>query len=672
MTDDRVRLSEHVHPTHYTILWTISMGSEKTVNGAVGISLNCTSTIDDIRLHCGESVTINSSSLTLPANRNVLLNVERQRGSEIVILTSREQPGLIHDLTAGANAGNIKSFVLNIEFKFALLDDACQGMFCSDDCIYTFFEPTYARRAFPCFDEPAKRATFSITATILNGKVNLRVLSNAPLLGEDKVTTGESSSFSFDITPKMSTYLVALVVAPLADKKLGNKGNRKNVTLYVHPDLAAQRSNPLERRPWTGALDIYTTLETMLGTELPLKKLDIVLASSTQHVAGMENYGLIVLDYNTLTGRNKTSVEEAPAGGGSSESSTQITEDDYYKIWETLIHEIAHQWIGNFVTMTWWNDLWIKEGMATLLPALVLIKLNQYTSRNVWTRFVKENYEMSVKSNIVLHRDSKHLEDLYGRGFYEKSGVVMRFMAESVGVGRFLRGIQEYLRDNQDKGYACWADFAAAMTSETGGAYTGFQKEFEPLIDKGQVPFYTRCARLGVEPVAFTSLIQLPTKSVKFDACAAQAIYVFMKDIARPGSRELTYAKNSVFFRQDTVDDAALIPITLHELDGALPVPESTLYLLAGTEERDMSVYEVRISPKPRTDDANVYHIRASDLRLVFNLGRNPAAWLGMWSSFVTVNSWKSWLFIIDNHILKPVSKETCKSIVERRKRLYG
>lgn len=201
----------------------------------------------------------------------------------------------------------------------------------------TQFEATDARRCFPCWDEPACKAVFSVTVT---APADRCVLSNAHAIRVETSPDGRERTHVFGDSPMMSTYLVAVVVGEF--DTVSAVGGRGIVTsVHCPPGKAALGEFALGVGVRSLAL-----LEELFRVPYAMAKADHVAIASFA-AGAMENYGCITYREAALL------IDEASSSFATKQRVAQV-----------VAHELSHQWFGNYTTMQWWDGLWLNEGFA--------------------------------------------------------------------------------------------------------------------------------------------------------------------------------------------------------------------------------------------------------------------------------------------------------------------
>lgn len=314
----------------------------------------------------------------------------------------------------------------------------------------TQFEPTAARRAYPCWDEPALKSTYNIALVSRTGTVNL---SNMPAVEEKKwdgkvvfqngvelgqgITNAPESEWTltkFEKTPLISSYLVAWANGEFEHLEDSYKspltGKTIPLRIYTTPDNIHQAAFGLEVKKRT--LPVY---EEVFDIPYPLPKLDTLVVSDFD-AGAMENWGLI-------TGRTSAYLFDEKKSSLAAKK----------RIIDVQSHEVSHQWFGNIVTMYWWDNLWLNEAFATLMGE-VIIPDRIYKEFNVRQEFLTSH--LSAALGLDALRSSHPIEcpcpsaddvnQIFDSISYSKGGSVLNMLAQFAGEDKFLKGVSNYLK----------------------------------------------------------------------------------------------------------------------------------------------------------------------------------------------------------------------------------
>ena len=288
----------------------------------------------------------------------------------------------------------------------------------------TQFESTNARRAFPCWDEPAAKATFEVSLVVPDG---MTAISNTPPLDEKDLGDG-TRLVRFAETPRMSTYLLAFAIGPL-DTIEGKARRGTKLAVWALPDRIGHSRWALDE-----AIRILDYLNDYYGIPYPLEKLDHI-ALQDFAAGAMENWGAITYRERILLFDPATSSAQ-----------TRQT------IVEVIAHETAHMWFGDLVTMAWWDDLWLNESFASWMGAKTTGAL--HPEWKMWTQFLEEDIVRGLaldglKSSHPIEvpvRDPAEIREIFDDISYSKGASILRMLEQFLGEATFRRGIRDYLK----------------------------------------------------------------------------------------------------------------------------------------------------------------------------------------------------------------------------------
>ncbi|XP_046837634.1 puromycin-sensitive aminopeptidase isoform X1 [Vespa velutina] len=412
------RLPNDVRPCHYDITLVPDI-TNFIFHGTENVHINVLKSTDTIVLNSLEiniksAYFVNNNGYTIPAK-------------SIDISSSEETATLVFDdkLPVG------KVVILSLEFV-GEINDKMKGFYRSKYIrtngtvgytAVTQFEPTDARRCFPCWDEPAHKATFDITLKVPTG---VTALSNMPI--KERTVSESIEILTFERTPLMSTYLVAVVIGEF-DYVEDRSSDGVLVRVYTPKSKKEQGQFALEVA--TKVLPYY---KTYFGIAYPLPKIDLIAISDFSSGA-MENWGLVTYRETCLLvdPQNTSSVR---------------------KQWIALVvaHELAHQWFGNLVTMEWWTHLWLNEGYASFVEFLCVAHL--FPEYDIWTQFVTDTHiralELDALKNShpieVLVEHPAEIDEIFDDISYYKGACVIRMLHSYIGDDDFRKGMNLYLK----------------------------------------------------------------------------------------------------------------------------------------------------------------------------------------------------------------------------------
>uniref|UniRef100_A0A0V0J295 Aminopeptidase n=1 Tax=Schistocephalus solidus TaxID=70667 RepID=A0A0V0J295_SCHSO len=424
--DNFKRLPYNIKPVNYNLSFVPNL-SDFTFDAEASIELQVVERTNAVILN-SKNIVVSDAHFN-----NANAEISYDKSQELVIFTF-------------PNALETGNGHLNLKFRGHLSDDM-QGFYRStyksptgeeSYILCTQFESIYARRAFPCMDEPDRKATFDISLVAMDNEVALSNMPEVsrtiipPPAGRPAPVDGHNYvKVQFDRSPYMSTYLVAMVVGNF-DHVSAKDVNGVDIRVFTPPGKKSCGEYALEVSVKT--LPFYARF---FGQKFPLPKCDLV-ALPDFACGAMENWGLITYrETALLIDHEHTSLMAKQ------------------RVAVVVTHELAHMWFGNLVTMEWWTHLWLNEGFATWTECLAVDYC--FPDYDIWTLFVSEEYaralrmdELKMSHPIEVEVNSPHeVEEIFDAVSYQKGASLIRMLNDYLGAEVFQAGLQLYIKRHQ-------------------------------------------------------------------------------------------------------------------------------------------------------------------------------------------------------------------------------
>jgi aminopeptidase N len=419
--------------------------------------------------------------------------------------------------------------------------------------LYSQGETAHIRNMFACFDQPSLKATFTLTVTTPG---HWAAVSNNPV--ESKVVKGELVEWKFKTTPRIPTYLDALIAGPYASVHDVYKGEkeiplgiycRKSMMQYLDPEdifLITKQG--------------FEYFEKVFGLAYPFEKYDQI-AVVDFNFGAMENAGAITFREEVLVFRS------------------HMPDKAYLSRANTILHEMAHMWFGDMVTMFWWDDLWLNESFAEWASYLALSESTRFNG--AWTEFnsARKNWayrqdQLSSTHPIIADMvDMEAVNANFDGITYSKGASVLHQLVAHVGRPQFIAGLQKYFAKHAwgnttlndllvelesasgrklDSWVNTWLQTAGVNTLRpqleiAGDTYTSVVISQEvPLVPAGSKELRPHRLAVGLYDISGDSLNR--RKSVELDVVGASTVVSELAgekvaDLLLINDRDLSYAK---------------------------------------------------------------------------------------------------------------------------------
>ncbi|MGD1107736.1 MAG: M1 family aminopeptidase [Terracidiphilus sp.] len=454
----RPSLGQHlpttVIPTHYTLKLTPDLKAA-TFSGEESIDVNISQPTNSITLN---AIEIAFQSVTIDSNGS------QQIGAESLDANKQQATFTFSNIIPAGNA--------TIKIRYTgILNNELRGFYLSKTArrnyAVTQFEATDARRAFPCFDEPAFKASYDISLVIDAADT---AISNTPIVADTPGPGTDRHTLVFGTTPKMSTYLVAFLVGDF--QCTGGRQDNVDIRVCATPDKVAFTPYALNVAKFV--LHYY---DDYFGIHYPLKKLDLIAIPDFE-AGAMENFGAItyretdlLLDPRTATVAEKREVGLVAA------------------------HEMAHQWFGDLVTMQWWDNIWLNEGFATWMESKPVAAMHpEWNIPELVAGDEQDTLNIDAEPTTRAIRAKADTPDEIDQMFdgiaYGKASDVLLMVENYLGEETFRKGVHAYLAAHE-YGNATAEDFWNAQTATS---HKSVDKIMESLVAQPGEPILTFAA----------------------------------------------------------------------------------------------------------------------------------------------------------------------------------
>ncbi|MDB4965922.1 MAG: peptidase [Myxococcales bacterium] len=447
----KLRLDDAARPTRYSARITVDP-AQPTFKGSIDIDLKIARATEVLWLN-GTELTVAKAAFTVGG---VTSPAKIVAGGENFIGFQADKP-----LAAGAAR-------LHVEWQGPISRKDDRGLFAQkeDDRWYaiTQFEAIFARRVFPCFDEPSVKVPWQLTLEVPS---KLVAISNTQVTSEK--VNGATKVVTYAETAPLPSYLVAFAVGPYEMVDAGKAGQKKTAVRVAAP--FGRGKDAAYAVEVSGKL--VELLEQYFGIPFPFDKLDNVAIPITSTFGAMENAGMVTFAQNIMIAKATNRSLHFERGYAT-----------------TAAHEFAHQWFGDLVTTQWWDDIWLNESFASWMEAKIIDAWKPEWSHN--TSFVEARGEALATDALMTARQIRQPivsnDDIYNAFdaiTYQKGESVLAMFERFVGAEKFRAGIKSYLTKHAN-GNATADDFIGAIAQAAGRS--DVTAAFKSFLDQAGAP----------------------------------------------------------------------------------------------------------------------------------------------------------------------------------------
>lgn len=426
----KLRLPDSVQPSHYTVDLTLKPGSD-TFRGAVDIDI-------DVRT-ATPAIWLNASALQIAEATFRSASGTASRAQ--VMPGGDDFAGLTFDHPVSGRGR------LHLTYEGKISRNSSAGVFQMKEgdewYVYTQFEPTDARRAFPCFDEPRYKVPWQLTLHVPSDNL---ALANTPQLSETTEPDG-MKAVKFKESKPLPSYLVAFAAGRFDVVDAGKLG-KTPLRIITPRGKASNAQYAVEAVP-----QLLKLLEDYFGSPYPYEKLDSIAMPISNFA--MENVGLITYPESSLLSKPEEDTINRQRGFAT-----------------VAAHEMAHQWFGDLVTTAWWDDIWLNEAFATWMENKIVAAWKpdwkmEVSAVNSRLGAMRQDSLVSTRKIRQPIESNNDIANAFDGITYEKGASVIQMFETWIGKEKFRKGVQLYVKQHGD-GNATASDFEASISTAAG------------------------------------------------------------------------------------------------------------------------------------------------------------------------------------------------------------